>query len=200
MPKSKAVDAYIAKSPEFARPILTKIRDAMHKASPEIEETMKWSAPHFEKDGILAGVAAFKSHVRFGFWKAALMKDPQQLFELAEAGMGFAKLSTVKDLPSEKVLVSYIREAIELNEKGAKVERKPKAPPKPVEVPDDLAAALKTNTTARTAFENFSPSHKREYIEWITEAKQPATREKRLAQTIEWLSEGKPRNWKYMRS
>ena len=116
-----------------------------------------------------------------------------------ETGMGhFGRITTLSSLPSKKVMTGYIKAAMELNDAGVKSPERVKKPPKPVIVPDDLAARLKSNKKAQATFEGFSPSHKREYIEWITEAKTEATRTKRLETTIEWLAEGKPRNWKYM--
>jgi uncharacterized protein YdeI (YjbR/CyaY-like superfamily) len=199
--RSAEVDKYIAKAAPFARPILEKIREAFHAASPAVEETMKWSTPHFEKDGVLGSMAAFKQHVSWGFWKARLMKDPEGLIQpMGESGsMGALKLKDVSDLPSKKSMVAYVREAIRLNEEGITLprpSRKPLAAPK---VPPALKAALARSPKARATFEAFPPSHQREYIEWISEAKQEATRERRLATAIEWLSEGKPRNWKYMK-
>jgi hypothetical protein len=182
------VDRYIAKAAPFAQPILEKIRKAFHKADPEIREVMKWSFPHFEHDGIVGSMAAFKAHVAWGFWKAKLMGEPFR-----------TNVTSLKELPSEKEMVASIREAVRLNEDGVKVERAPRVARGEADVPDDLAAALKKTAAARKTFEGFSPSQRREYIDWLTEAKQAPTRAKRLAQTIEWLSEGKTRNWKYER-
>lgn len=194
---SPEVDAYIAKSPEYARPILDKIRKLFHKACPPIEETMKWNFPHFEHQGIVGSMAAFKRHVSFGFWKGGLLKDPHKLFAgVGSTVMSAFKLSAVADLPADKVLLAYIREAVALNEQGVKLPKKPAAK-KALVVPDDLLAALKKNKKAQATFEAFSYSNKKEYVEWITEAKQEATRQKRLATAILWLSEGKDRNWKY---
>jgi uncharacterized protein YdeI (YjbR/CyaY-like superfamily) len=189
--RSAEVDRYIAKAAPFAQPILEKIREAYHSAHSEIEETIKWSMPHFDYKGPLGNMAAFKEHVRFGFWKAKLMNLPEGLGE---------RVTKTSELPSKKELVATIREAVRLNEERVKVERPaPKRSAAPVEVPDDLAVALRKNRKARETFDAFAPSHRREYVNWITEAKQEATRQKRLAQTIEWLAEGKPRNWKYMK-
>jgi len=193
---SPDVDRYIAKAPPFAQPILERIRKAFHKANPDITEVLKWSVPHFEYKGVLAGMAAFKQHVRWGFWKANLMDDPHGILGETMAGRN---VSSVKDLPSEKVLIEYVRQAVKLNEEGVKVERAPREQRGEAEVPADLAAALKKSPKAKKAFDAFSPSHRREYIEWITEAKQEATRQKRLVQAIEWIAEGKARNWKYMK-
>jgi len=201
--RSPQVDEYIARAAPFAQPILARIRDAFHAASPDIEEVMKWSVPHFQYKGIVGNMAAFKNHVRWGFWKATLMSDPNGILSAMGEGattMGGTQLSSEKDLPPKKVMVAYVKEAIRLNEEGVKVERaRPVRPAAPLEVPDDLAAALKKDRKAKATFDGFPPSHKREYVEWITEAKQDATRQKRLAQTIEWLAEGKSRNWKYMK-
>lgn len=192
------VDAYIANAAPFAQPILRKIRKAFHKASPDIIETMKWNFPHFEYKGLIGHMAAFKAHVSFGFWKARLMEDPHGLLRpIGETSMGGAKVLEVSELPPDDVMLAYIREAIRLNEEGVMPEKKPRKSLPAVEVPADLAAALKKNRKAQATFEKFPPSHRREYIEWITEAKQAATRQRRLATAIEWLAEGKQRNWKY---
>jgi uncharacterized protein YdeI (YjbR/CyaY-like superfamily) len=194
------VDTYIRKAAPFAQPILKKLRALFHKACPDIEETMKWSFPHFEYRGVVASMAAFKNHATFGFWKASLMSDPHGLLDSkGESDMNRAKFMDVSELPPDAVMLEYIREAVALNEQGVKVE-KPKGPKKPeAKVPADLQAALKRNKKALAAFGAFSPSHRREYVEWIIEAKQEATRKRRVAQAVEWLAEGKSRHWKYQR-
>jgi uncharacterized protein YdeI (YjbR/CyaY-like superfamily) len=191
------VDAYIAKSADFARPILTHLRDVVHVACPEAEETMKWSFPHFMYKGMLCSMAAFKEHCSFGFWKSSLIVE---IGRDDENGMGqFGRITALSDLPSKKVLSGYIKQAMKLNDAGVKspTRSKPKAP-KDVVVPDDLRIAIQKNRKALATFEKLSPSHKREYIDWITEAKTEATRNRRLGTAIEWMAEGKPRNWKYM--
>ena len=185
---SPEVDRYIENAAPFARPILERVRRAFHKAEPGITEVMKWSFPHFEYKGLVGSMAAFKAHATWGLWKAQLLGVDRD-----------RQLKSVDDLPPEKEMVELIRKAVKLNEEGVKVERAPRRPPAPVEVPDDLAAALAKNAKARRTFDDFSPSHRREYVEWITEAKQEATRAKRLAQAVKWMSEGKTRNWKYER-
>jgi uncharacterized protein YdeI (YjbR/CyaY-like superfamily) len=193
------IDTYIAKSAEFARPILEHLREVVHAACPQVEETMKWSFPHFQYKGMLCSMAAFKEHCAFGFWKGSLV--------LGEAGGGseeamgqFGRITKLGELPSKKVLTGYIKKAMELNEAGVKspTRSKPKAPKAALVVPDDLAAALEHNAAALATFEKFSPSNKREYVDWITEAKTQATRTRRLETAVEWMAEGKPRNWKYM--
>jgi uncharacterized protein YdeI (YjbR/CyaY-like superfamily) len=193
------VDAYIAKSADFARPILEHIRAVVHAACPDVEETMKWGFPHFQYKGLLCSMAAFKEHCAFGFWKGSLVLGKGD--GEADNAMGhFGRITKVSDLPSKRVLTGYIKKAMELNEAGVKspTRSKPKAPKSAPVAPDDLAAALEKNPAARSTFEGFSPSHKREYIEWITEAKTPATRARRLETAVQWMAEGKPRNWKYM--
>lgn len=199
--RSPEVDAYIAKSPEFARPILAKIRDAFHAGCPEIEERLKWSAPSFEYKGLLGGMVAFKKHVAFGFWKSRLMEDFDRIFAKGpRASAMIARVESLADLPSKKVLVAYVKEAKRLNDEGIKEPKRaqPKRSAK-VEVPADLKKALAKNAAARKTFEEFPPSQKREYVDWITEAKQAATREKRLKTAVDWMAEGKRRNWKYER-
>jgi uncharacterized protein YdeI (YjbR/CyaY-like superfamily) len=197
--RSRLVDAYIAKSQPFARPILEHLREVVHATCPDAVEEMKWSMPHFTYHGMLAGMAAFKAHCTFGFWKAKLIMEQDAMSR--EAMGHFGCIRTLDDLPSKRTVAGYVRKAMKLNEEGVKVPRKPRPrAAKPVTVPEDLASALRRSRKARDAFESFSPSHRREYIEWITEAKRAETRERRLATTIEWLEEGKPRHWKYAKS
>lgn len=199
---SAEVDAYIKRKAPFAQPILHHVRKLFHRACPELKETMKWNFPHFEYKGIVGSMAAFKQHVSYGFWKASLMQDPHGLLAAVgtKTSMGGMKVTRLDELPADDILLAYITEAVSLNESGASISRpKRKKSSAVVKVPAELQAALKKNKKASATFEGFSPSHRKEYIEWITEAKQDATKQKRLATTLEWLSEGKPRNWKYMR-
>lgn len=193
------IDAYIAKAAPFAQTILQHIRKLVHKACPDITETMKWSFPHFEYKGVVCSMAAFKQHCAFGFWKASIMKDPNKIMQIKDRGaMGhFDRITTVKDLPADKIMIAYIKEAVQLNENGIKLPAKTKTTRKEIVVPADIIAALKKNSKAKKVFEAFSPSHQKEYIEWITEAKTEPTRIKRLNTMLEWLEEGKDRNWKY---
>jgi len=200
--KDQRVDAYIAKSAAFAKPILKHLRELIHSACPEVEETLKWSMPSFMYKGILCGFAAFKEHTTFGFWKGDLMfaGDKAAQKRSNEAMGHFGRLTKLSELPNDKLLMSYIKEAMRLNDKGITKEKsaKPKVQAKLL-VPPVLIAALKKNAKAKATFEGFSYSHKKEYVEWISEAKQEETRARRLATAIEWLSEGKARNWKYER-
>lgn len=189
------VDAYIEKSAAFAKPILNHLRALVHQACPDIQETMKWSFPHFDHKGVVCSMAAFKHHCAFGFWKQSLLE--QDAFPVEKTAMGsFGRIASLKDLPADKVMLKVIRDAVELNEKGVKVVKKP-TEKKELIIPADLKKALSKNKQARAVFEKFALSHKREYVKWIDEAKTEPTRNKRLATTIEWLSEGKNRNWKY---
>ncbi|CAN5593978.1 YdeI family protein [soil metagenome] len=194
------IDAYIEKSAEFAKPVLQHIRKLVHKACPGIEENIKWSMPFFDYKGAsVCNMASFKQHCSFGFWKAALMKDPEGIFNKeGKNAMGqFDRIISLKDLPADKILIAYIKEAAMLNEAGIKMPAKPKAAVKEIPVPEELTAALKKNKKAQAVFEKFPPSHKKEYIQWISEAKTEPTRDKRIAAAIEWIAEGKGRNWKY---
>ncbi len=195
--KDPRVDAYIAKSAEFARPILQHLRQLVHEACPEVQETIKWSFPNFEYKGPFCNMAAFKQHCSFGFWKHKLL-FPGQPGKEEEAMGQFGRIASMKDLPKDQVLLGYVRKAKRLNDEGVKLPPRATTPKKPVVVPAFLAAALKQSPPARAAFDNFSPSHKREYVEWLTEAKTEATRQRRLETALAWLAEGKPRNWKYM--
>jgi len=192
----KRIDAYIEKSRDFARPILEHLRKLVHKACPDVEETIKWGSPHFDYKGSLAGMASFKEHCAFGFWKHTLLEGT----ELQRSAMGsFGRITSLKDLPKDNQIVALIHQAMELNEKGIKIPKKPTVAKGEAVVPEALEAALAKNKKAKASFHKGSPSHRREYVEWINEAKSETTRDKRIATAIEWLSEGKARNWKYER-
>ncbi len=195
------IDTYIDKAAPFGRPILHHIRQLVHKACPQVEETMKWSFPHFDYKGILCSMAAMKQHCSFGFWKASLMGDHEKLLnQIGNTGMGsFGKITSINDLPSDKILVAYIKEAVRLNDEDIKLPPKEKTTKKDIEVPGYITDALNKNKKTQAVFDNFSPSHKREYIEWIHDAKTEATRNKRIGTMLEWLAEGKSLNWKYQR-
>jgi len=190
------IDAYIAGSAEFARPILAHLRKLVHSTCPQVEETLKWRMPTFMYHGMLCGMAAFKQHCTFGFWKHELVVGKEQAGDALAMGQ-FGRITRIADLPSPKKLAAYIKKAMQLNEDGIKAPRTtPKHKPAP-RVPADMAAALKNNRKAAVTFAAFSPSNQREYIEWITEAKREETRASRLAQAVEWIAEGKTRHWKY---
>ena len=190
-----AVDSYIERAAPFARPILDRLRKLFHQACPEIEEKIKWGAPSFEHKGMVGGFAAFKHHVTFGFWRQDVLPDPKRLFK-SKGPLGSGRVTDASQLPSDAVLLEYIRRAVGLNEKGAPPRAKARSKP-PVRVPEFFLAALRKNKKALATFEAFPPSHKREYVEWIAEAKQDETRERRLATAVEWMARGKSRNWKY---
>ena len=199
MPKTdKRVDAYIKKAQPFAQPILAHIRKVVHAAVPEVEETMKWSSPHFDYKGIFCGMAAFKEHVGFGFWKAGLMKDVLPGSGLSTAGQ-FGKITSIKDLPNDSRLKKIINVARKLNDDEVKAPPMRKGPRPELKSPPDLLAALAKNKKARATFDNFPPGQRREYIAWVIEAKQAATRAKRIETAVEWMAEGRIRNWKYVK-
>jgi len=194
------VDAYIARAQPFAQPILRKLRTLFHRACPATaEERIKWGVPCIEYKGLVGGFAGFKQHVGLVLWKAKLLKDPKGVvLSSPDSVMGTGKFTSVRELPPDKVIVGLIKQAVKLNEQGVKTPGRgaeanraiPKTPP-------DLAAALKKNAEAAATFKTFTPSCKREYVEWITEAKQDATRQRRIVQAIAWMAAGKSRNWKY---
>jgi len=195
--KDPRVDAYIAKAPDYAKPILTYLRTTVHEVVPGVTEGIKWQAPHFDYKGMFCGMSAFKEYCVFGFWKSSLVLGDEFKSERPTDQMG--RIAALDDLPPKKKLVGYLKKAKELNDAGTKVERKAPKPKPPIRTPAFLTAALKKNKKAAATFAAFSPSHKREYLEWLTEAKTEETRNKRLAQALEWMAEGKARNWKYMR-
>ena len=190
----KRIDDYVAASPDFAQPILTHLRAVIHAACPEVEETMKWSRPHFQYKGMLCQMSAFTAHCAFGFWKGKLLFPDSP----TQDGMGhFGRITSIADLPSERELAAIIKQAMKLNEDGVKAPARAKSSAVDVAVPDDLHAALDAHPAARSTFDKGSNSFKREYVEWIVDAKTQATRLRRLEQAIAWLGEGKSRNWKY---
>ena len=195
MNRDPRVDAYVEKQAEFAKPILKHLREAVHAACPTAEEAMKWGMPAFMYKGeILAHMAAFKAHASFGFWRGGQVVGEENE---QQSGMGqFGRLETVDDLPEPGALAELIRKAVALADAGVKPVRN-KTTRAPAEAPDELIAALEENDAAAATFESFSPSCRREYIEWIADAKRSETRAKRVAQAIEWMAEGKKRNWKY---
>lgn len=191
------VDAYIAKSADFAKPILTHLREVVHSTCPDVAETIKWSSPFFDYHGTMCNMSAFKEHVGFGFWKGTLVVGRASGDGDASAGQ-FGRITSLKDLPSKKELTAYIKKAMQLNEAGVATPKVKKPKPE-IPTPPELAAALAKNKKARATFEAFPPSHRREYNEWIAQAKGEDTRARRVEQAIEWIAEGKSRNWKYQR-
>ena len=193
------IDKYIASAPAFAQPVLRYLRSIVHAGCPAVQETMKWGRPHFMHQGLLCGMSAFKAHCAFGFWKEALL-FPAGARGAAEAMGQFGRITEVADLPARRSVEKLVRAAAALNEAGVPARTRPKAAPRPApRTPDDLRDALGADTKARDFFATLSPSGKREYIEWLAEAKRPETRAARLKTTLEWLAQGKARNWKYER-
>ncbi len=196
MSRDPRIDAYIARAAPFAQPILEHLRAAVHAHCPDVEETLKWSMPHFVHGGeIVCNMAAFKAHVAFGFWKGELVTG--QMPQHRQAMGQFGRLASVADLPDAATLGELIAKAVELIDAGVKKPRPLKHPKPAAELPGDLSEALACNAAARATFEAFPPGQRREYIDWINEAKRAETRARRIAQAVEWLAEGKRRNWKY---
>lgn len=195
------VDRYIADAAPFAQPILRHLRALIHEACPEVRETIKWNFPHFDLPrrkgrqghGTLCSMAAFTGHCTLGFWNA-----PEVVGDaVVDGAMGeFGRIASLEDLPDDDILRGYVRRAAELREQGVTMTppRKDRPPP---ETPEDLLEALAANPKAQKAFEDFPPSHRREYVEWVEEAKRESTRLRRIRQTVEWVAQGKDRNWKY---
>lgn len=190
------IDAYLAAAPEFARPVLMRLREDVHAACPDVVETIKWSRPHFLLDGqLLCGMSAFKAHCAFGFW-AREGAAPGQAGALGDYG----RITRLADLPGRTELRRQIRAAAALLRAGAPRARKPDRAPRPaLALPDDFAAALAQVPAARRHYDAFAPSKQRDYLEWVLEARRDDTRARRIAQAVEWLAEGKARHWKYER-
>ncbi len=190
--KDPRVDTYIEKSEAFARPILEYLREVVHEGCPTVQESIKWNFPVFTYEGMLAHMASFKQHCAFGFWKASLILDdaPQ-----SDEAMGqFGRITSLDDLPPKATLIGYIRKAMQLNEQGIQPKKKDR---REIEMPEDFAAALRDVSGASKAFEAMPPSHKREYVEWIAEAKRDDTRRRRIVKAVDQISDGNSLYWKY---
>ncbi len=196
-----AIDAYIEKQQPFAKPILRHVRTIVHNACPGVEEAVRWGHPHFLWHGPLASMAAFKTHATFGFWKhAQLAGGRTSLGRRREKAMGsFGRLASVADLPSRRALVALVKRAMKLNESGVKRTPRSGVRRPAVRPPAGFLAAVRGNRRALATWERLAPSHRREYLEWVAGAKTAPTRERRLATTVKWLSEGKRHNWRYER-
>ncbi len=196
------VDTYIEKAAPFAQPVLTHLRNLVHQACPRATESVKWGMPFFLQQGIvLCHMAAFKQHCAFGFWGPEMKKVLATDGLVSSKAMGsLGRITGLRDLPADRLLLRYMSQAAEFVESGQRkksIDRKPKAAKPHVRVPVELSAALKKNKLAAKAFERFSPSCRREYVEWIWAAKRQETKERRVAQAVEWIAQGKSRNWKY---
>lgn len=202
--KDKRIDDYIEKAQPFAKPILKHLRKLVHQANPEVEETIKWSFASFDYKGPFCSMAAFNQHAVFGFWKSSLLKDPKgylgERFNRGGEAMGnLGRLTSLKDLPPDKTIIDFINQAKKLNDDDVKLPPRPKATKKELLVPDYFMDAVMKNKKAIATFENFSYTNKKEYVTWVTEAKTEKTRNERLAISVQWMSEGKIRNWKYVK-
>ena len=193
--KDRRVDAYIANAAPFAQLILAHLRGVIHAGCPAAVETIKWGHPFFEYKGVLCSMAAFKAHCAFGFWHSEMARGAGRS---GEAMGQFGRITRLSELPRDAELKALVKRAATLNASGVKSTRGANpAGPRPIVVPDDLAAALAGNTKARATFETFSDTHKREYVDWIVGAKRDATRAARLATAVEWMAEGKSKEWRY---
>ncbi|MGQ0558637.1 MAG: YdeI/OmpD-associated family protein [Sphingosinicella sp.] len=189
------IDAYIERQADFAKPILEYLRETVHAACPDCTETLKWSMPTFMYKGeMLAGMAAFKAHATFGFWRGSLVvgEGEEQMSAMGQ----FGRIASLEDLPRREVLEDLVKKAMKLTDEGVKPPRAKHEKP-PFTVPKDMRAALDANRAAAATFDGFPPSAQRDYVDWIVGAKRDETRAQRLEQAIEWLAEGKRRNWKY---
>jgi len=197
--KDPRIDTYIAKAAPFAQPILRHIRKLVHQSCPDVQETVKWGMPHFEHQGVLCHMASFKAHCAFGFWRASEFDGVPRAARTSAMGQ-FGRITSKADLPSDKALAGLVKQAVALNAAGKKKKaptKKAAKTPRAVVVPAALLAALNKNKKARAGFDGMSPSHQREYCEWIAEAKRDETRARRVQTAVAQLCEGKSMNWKY---
>ena len=194
-------DEYIANCEDFAQPILKHIRKLVHQSCPDVQEAIKWNFPCFVYKGAnMAYTAGFKNHATFGINLAEQMTDSRNVFIRGEkTGMwNFGKLTSIEELPSDEIILEYLHEAILLHDQGVKLHSQKAKPTAKFEISEALIEALKKQNMLKQ-FETFSTYYKNEYAEWISDAKTESTRGKRIAQAIQYISEGKPRNWKYMK-
>jgi uncharacterized protein YdeI (YjbR/CyaY-like superfamily) len=196
MPTDPRVDAYVRQAPAYARPILTELRARVHAALPGVVETLKWRTPSFEAGGLLGGMAAFQAYCSFGFWKEALLREDDALAPVLDR---CGRMTSTADLPPKAAFARALKRAAELNASGAKVPRAPARPKAALRMHPQFARALAARRAAQARFAAFPPSAKREYLEWIAGAKQDATRARRIEQAVDWIADGKHRNWKYER-
>ncbi|SDF21973.1 Uncharacterized conserved protein YdeI, YjbR/CyaY-like superfamily, DUF1801 family [Mucilaginibacter pineti] len=195
------VDVFINKAPDFAKPILEYLREIIHETSPLLTETIKWGFPFFDYKGVVCQMGAFKEHCSFGFWKASLLNNPDGALIIGDGAAGnFGRITKIEDLPAKEILQGFIKQAMALNESGKKKTEAVKKVPTPkteLVVPEYFIRFLTAFPNANLNFDRFSYSQKKEYVEWILEAKTEATRQKRLETAAEWIAEGKSRHWKY---
>lgn len=195
-----AIDEYINKSEDFARPILNHLREIIHQACPEVSEVIKWSFPNFEYRGqILCSMASFKKHCSFGFWLGAEMEDPDNILnKVGNTSMGnFGKITSISSLPKDILIIKYIHEAMKLSENGVKKKTSSTTDKKSLIIPEYIIEFIEKHPKAKDVFNNFSYSCKKEYVQWIEEAKQESTKLKRLEKAIIMMEEGKEFNWQY---
>lgn len=197
-PRNARVDEYIARSAPFARPILRRLRATVHRACPEAVETIKWGFPHFEHRGPMCHMAAFKAHCAFGFHKPSLIVAPKGVLQRGRRdAMGhLGRIAKVGDLPSPTALAALIRQAALLNDQGVK-EPRARAPRAAIAPPRDFLVPLRASAAASATWKALPPSCRREYLEWIVEAKRTETRARRIATAVEWLAAGRRMNWRY---
>ena len=197
---SQGISIYIENAQPFAQPILNHFRELVHVVCPEVEEKLKWSMPFFDyKGSSMCHMAAFKKHCVIGFWKAQLMQDAALFYANNENAMShMGRISSLADLPHDDILIGYIAEAMDLNERGIKLPVKPKPDAKaPIEIPIDFLQLLQTEPNAILIFESWTYSKRKEYILWINDAKTQGTRERRMQKAFEQILEGKSLNWQY---
>lgn len=198
MPKSAKIDNYITEKSPFAQEILSHLREVIHRADPEIVETIKWRQPCFESNGLVCAMAAFKKHVTFSFFKGQLLNDNANIFLPSDnSELASLKFTSLADIPQNDILTAYIQQAIALNTNSCIKKATARKDKNDLIIPDDLAAALATTPSAQSTFNDFSYSKQKDYLDWLTSAKRETTRATRLATTVQWLSEGKARHWKY---
>lgn len=188
------VDAYIAKQADFARPILAHLRMLVHAASPDIGEAVKWGMPFFTyRERNLCNMAGFQRHVAFGFWHDKVARDGA-----SDEAMGqFGRIASLSDLPADAAIAALLAKAMALIDAGDKPRTGVREARAPLPQHPAFAAAIGADPAAAAVWASFPPGKIRDYCEWINDAKTDATRDKRIAQAVEWIAEGKSRNWKY---
>jgi hypothetical protein len=200
------VTAYAAAMPAYAQPIFAHLRALIHTTCPDTDEAIKWSIPHFERDGdYLCIFAASPGHASFTFYKQQLMSDPRlrDNLNLPAIKRFMGRLTSLSDLPDDATLAAMLQEAADLNARGVRLpDRAPKTPPvidMPSAVATAVATALAANPAAQAVWDAKSAAWRKDYLVWITAAKTDPTRDARIAEALDWIADGKARFWKYQK-
>jgi len=192
---SKLIDEAFSKFTGFQKEYCNHLRKLIHKAMPDVKEDWKWG-PNFNVNGMVCGVWGFKDHVKLVFFKGSAMKDTYKLFNQGKENEGNRSINfSSADKIDDKKIIEYLKEAAEINRKGIKLVKKEIK----VVMPAILVKALNKDKASKTYFESLAPSHRRDYADYISQAKQEETQLRRLDKVMEMLTDKRTLNDKYMK-